>query len=150
FSRPAEREAMLAALGQVQADAAREWPLIIAGEKVATGERITSWNPCNPGESVGAVAKAGKPEVERALQAAGAAFERWSRVPAAERAGLLFRAADIMRRRRMELSATMVLEVGKSWAEADADTAEAIDFLEFYGREALRFAAKQPISPVPG
>src|SRR5262249_8170272 len=55
-----------------------------------------------------------------------------------------------MRERRHTFSAWMVLEVGKSWAEADADTAEAIDFLEFYAREMLRYDAPEPLTQLPG
>jgi 1-pyrroline-5-carboxylate dehydrogenase len=44
----------------------------------------------------------------------------------------------------------MVLEVGKSWAEADADTAEAIDFMEFYAREMLRYDRADPLTQLPG
>ena len=75
-----------------------------------------------------------------ALDAATAAFAGWSRTAVAERAGLLFRAAAAMRERKDDFNALMVYEVGKSWIEADADTAEAIDFLEYYAREALRLA----------
>ena len=55
-----------------------------------------------------------------------------------------------MRERRHHFSAWMVLEVGKSWPEADADTAEAIDFMEFYAREMLRYDAPHPITQLPG
>src|SRR5262249_4129412 len=68
---------------------------------------------------------------------------------AAERAAVLLRAAAIMRRRKHELSAQMVVEIGKTWPEADADTAEAIDFLEYYAREATRLAGPQPIGTAP-
>ncbi len=57
----------------------------------------------------------------------------------------MFRAAAIVRERKHELSAWMIHEVAKTWAEADGDTAEAIDFLEFYGREMLRYAGDQPL-----
>ncbi|MGH8999529.1 MAG: aldehyde dehydrogenase family protein, partial [Acidimicrobiia bacterium] len=66
------------------------------------------------------------------------------------RATVLFRAAAEMRRRRDELAALMVFEAGKPVREADADVAEAIDFCEYYGREALRLGAGVPIAQVPG
>ncbi len=74
------------------------------------------------------------------MKVACEAFESWKRVSGPERARFSFRAAAIMRRRKHEFSAFMVLEIGKSWAEADADTAEAIDFMEFYGREMIRLS----------
>src|SRR5207247_10376951 len=94
------------------------------------------------------VAKAARADAEQALGAAANAFARWSRMSAGDRAQIGLQAAEIMRRRRHELSATIVFEVGKTWAEADADTAEAIDFLEFYAREALRLAGRQPLVSV--
>ena len=68
----------------------------------------------------------------------------------AKRADYLFKAAKLMRQRKHEFSAVMIYEVGKTWPEADADTAEAIDFLEFYAREILRYSGKQPITKIPG
>ncbi|MHC4913736.1 MAG: L-glutamate gamma-semialdehyde dehydrogenase, partial [Planctomycetota bacterium] len=93
---------------------------------------------------------AGEAEAEKAIQAALAAFPRWAALPAEERATVLLRGARILRDRKHEMSAWMVLETGKSWVEADADTAEAIDFLDFYAREAIRYAQPQPITPLPG
>jgi 1-pyrroline-5-carboxylate dehydrogenase len=150
YTEQADRQGMTDAIRRVESEFGREWPLVIGGENVTTGDFIASRNPSKPDEVVGRIAKAGTKEMEMAFGAAGKAFRTWSRTPAKERAELLFRAADIMRRRRYELNATMVIEVGKNWIEADADTAEAIDFLEFYGREALRYGGEQPVTPVPG
>src|SRR6185436_7673353 len=86
--------------------------------------------------------------VEQAVDAGWKAFESWKRQPVDVRAGLLLRAAALMRERKHEFSATMIYEVGKTWAEADADTAEAIDFLEFYAREAVRYGGEQPITKI--
>ncbi len=99
---------------------------------------------------VGRFHLATKEQAEQAIQAALKAFESWRKVPYAERADLLFRAAEEVRRRRLEINAWMVSEVGKNWGEADADTAEAIDFLEFYGREMLRYGGPQPVVPSEG
>jgi 1-pyrroline-5-carboxylate dehydrogenase len=105
-----------------------------------------SMNPARPAEVIGVHQKAGVEHVEPAMQAAQAAFQTWSKVPVAERADLLFRAAALIRERSFEFCAWLTLEVGKNWAEADADVGETIDFLEFYGREALRLdQAKTPI-----
>jgi 1-pyrroline-5-carboxylate dehydrogenase len=85
-----------------------------------------------------------------ALAAATAAFATWKDTPAAERAAYLFAAADRMRERKHTFSAWMVVEVGKSWPEADGDTAEAIDFLEYYAREMLRLAEGASLTPIQG
>ncbi len=84
------------------------------------------------------------------MEASAKAFETWKRVPAEKRVEIVFRAAEIIRERKFEISALICAEVGKSWIEADADTAETIDFLEFYGREMLRFAGQHPVTPMKG
>src|SRR5216684_7763110 len=91
-----------------------------------------------------------KPENRKAMEEAHRAFERWKRVPAEQRADCLFRAADILRQRKFEMAAWVCYEVGKTWPEADADIAETIDFCEFYGREMLRLAGPQPLTPMKG
>jgi 1-pyrroline-5-carboxylate dehydrogenase len=148
FARdPAARRAQQAALDDfVPADC----PLVVDGERIPTRERIVSVNPCAPARIVGRASKARPAHAERALRAAHRASAEWSKVPAARRAGTLFAAARLLRERRWEMNAALVLEVGKTWTEADADTAEAIDFCEYYGREMLRYDADQPVSPVPG
>jgi 1-pyrroline-5-carboxylate dehydrogenase len=125
-------------------------PLVIGGKRIPTRAKILSHNPCAPSRIVGRASKASKAQAERAIEAAHAAFPAWSRLPAGRRADVLVRAADLMRKRRWELNALLILEVGKTWAEADADTAEAIDFCEFYAREALRYAQEQPLTPFAG
>ncbi len=109
-----------------------------------------SRDPGQPERVVANSAKGSREDALRAIAGAHKAFGDWSRRSAEERAEYLFRAARIMRLRKHEFSAMMVYEVGKNWAEADGDTAEAIDFLEFYAREALRYARRQPITPVAG
>src|SRR5205823_6358916 len=71
---------------------------------------------------------------------AKAAFPMWRATPPRQRAALLVRAANIMRRRRFELAAWEVFETAKQWREADADVAEAIDYCEYYAREMIRLA----------
>jgi 1-pyrroline-5-carboxylate dehydrogenase len=109
-----------------------------------------STDPSLTSRVVANCAKADRDDALAAIAGAHKAFGDWSRRSAEERAEYLFKAARIMRLRKHEFSAQMVYEVGKSWAEADGDTAEAIDFIEFYAREALRYASKQPITPYPG
>ncbi len=125
-------------------------PLVIAGARLTTKASIVSHNPCQPGRIVGRAAKASAAQAEKAIRSAHDAFASWSRTAPGVRADMLLRAAEIMRRRRHELNATLVLEVGKTWTEADADTAEAIDFCAFYAQEVLRYAQEQPLTPVKG
>jgi 1-pyrroline-5-carboxylate dehydrogenase len=149
FSKPANRKAMEKALETVKARLGREYPLVIGGEEIKTTEKLHSYNPSNASEIVGTFQKADQSLAVKALGAAEAAFAKWRFVPAKQRAGYLFKAASIMRKRKHEFSAVLSYEVGKTWPEADADTAEAIDFLEFYGREMLRYAEKQPVVKHP-
>lgn len=144
FNRPENDEAFREALARVCSTLGKTYPLVIGGEKIETAETFASTNPAAPDQVVGRMAKAGVDLANRAVEAADAAFESWRRVPYGERAGYLFEAAKLMRRRKHEWSALMVLEVGKPWAEADADTAEMIDFLEFYPREMMRLGPPQP------
>jgi len=150
FSKEENFRAMTEALAEVERQLGREYPCVVGGEHVTTGTLLTSTNPGNPDQVVGSVHMGTSDLANRALDAAWTAFESWKRVPAEERAGYLFAAAAEIRRRKFEFSAWMVYEVGKSWPEADADTAEAIDFLEFYAREMLRYAEPQPVTQLPG
>jgi 1-pyrroline-5-carboxylate dehydrogenase len=150
FTDPADIASLEAALVRARKRFAQRYPLVIDGVKHETERWIESRNPARPSDLVGLVASAPLERAHEALEAASRRFESWKRVPAAERAGYLLKAAELVRRRRDDFNALLVLEVGKSWVEADADTAEAIDFLEFYAREALRYATPPPLTPVRG
>jgi 1-pyrroline-5-carboxylate dehydrogenase len=150
FSRPENRAAFERALASVKAELGQEHPLVIGGQRLRSGETFDSLDPSRPSVLVGRFASATVAQAEHAVEVASAAFSGWSRVPAAQRADLLLEAAARMRERRHEFSAWMVYEVGKSWAEADADTAEAVDFLEYYAREMLRYAGPRPLLQMPG
>ena len=150
FSLPENKAAMEAALALVASQKGRHYPLKINGVAVDTEARITSVNPSCIKEVVGTVARANVELADKAVQAAAAAFRSWSQVEPAARARLLFKAAAILRRRKFEYSAWLVEEAGKNWAEADADTAEAIDFMEYYGREMLRYSAGMTVGSYPG
>ncbi|HKS69076.1 MAG TPA: L-glutamate gamma-semialdehyde dehydrogenase [Ktedonobacterales bacterium] len=149
FSQPENKQAQEAALRQVEGELGRTYPLVIDGERRSTAETFASVNPANPQQVVGYFAKATVADANAAVEAAWQAFQTWQYVQASERAGYLFKAAELMRQRRFYFNAIMIYEVSKSWVEADADTAEAIDFLEFYGREALRLAGEQPLTKIP-
>jgi len=149
FNEPTIAAKQRKAIESVQAQFGKEYPNIINGEKITTPNKTTSVNPSNTDQVIGVFQKSGKDDAEKAMQSALTAFETWKKVPPAERAEYLFKAADVMRERRMEINAWMISEVGKNYLEADADTCEAIDFLDFYGREMLRYAAPQAIIPDP-
>ncbi len=150
FSKPSIRRRQREAIDSVRRRFNTVYPLIINGRRVKAGHLSDSVNPANPTEIVGRFHHATKKEAEQAIVAADKAFAFWSKVPPAERAELLFRAADEIRRRRYEINAWMICEVGKNYLEADADTAEAIDFLEFYGREMHRYSRPQPLTRIEG
>src|SRR5512135_2550390 len=137
FSQPENARRMRDAIEKVRSELGREYDLVIGAARLRTERKIRSTNPARPPELVGLHQRAGTEHVEPAMKAALEAFESWKHAPAAERAGLIFRAAELMRERKLELGAWLVFEVGKNWAEADADVAEAIDFAEMYARTAL-------------
>lgn len=139
-----------AAVEQVRASLGKEYPNIIGGKEVFTDKKTTSYNPAHKSEVIGIFQKGGKDHAEEAIQAALKAFETWKYTPAEERASYLFKAAEIMRRRRLEINAWMITEAGKNYLEADADTCEAIDFMDFYAREAIRYGQLQDLTPFPG
>src|SRR4051794_13761888 len=143
-------EAMQAALTDVGSRLGRSYPAIIGGKRVETDGEITSVNPANPSEVVGRTASATEREADMALETATSTFETWSRTSAEARARILLRASAIMKRRRFELLAWEAYEGGKPWAEADAQVAEAIDFLEYYAREMLRLKDGVDIYAIPG
>ncbi|HVZ83096.1 MAG TPA: L-glutamate gamma-semialdehyde dehydrogenase [Terracidiphilus sp.] len=146
FKNLENARAMLEALELVRGQLGREYDLVIGGRRLKTEGKIKSLNPARPAEIVGVHQKAGAEHAEQAMQAALAAYEQWSRTTVEERASLLLGAAEIVRTRKFEFCAWLTFEVGKNWAEADADVGETIDFLEFYAREALRLAqARTPI-----
>ena len=138
FSDDLNRKAYEEGLLKVRGYLGKKYPLIINGERIFTDRLVKSLNPSNHKEVIGEISQAGLKEAELAMTSALNAFETWKKVDSRVRADVLFKAANIMKRRKHELSALMTLEAGKPWAEADADTAEAIDFLEYYGRQMLK------------
>ncbi len=150
FSRGDTTRAMRAALEQVGNLLGHEYPLIIDGERFHTSAKIESHNPARPAQIVGVHQNPGIELAEVAIQAALKAFENWKHVSVEARTSLLLRASEIIRDRKFEFCAWLTYEVGKNWAEADADVAETIDFLEFYAREALRLAGATTPIQLPG
>ncbi|MEZ5425943.1 MAG: L-glutamate gamma-semialdehyde dehydrogenase [Pyrinomonadaceae bacterium] len=152
YSTPENKKAIEEAIERVKGELGREYPVIINGEKIELDQKFKSVNPSKKSEVVGIFADADADAgnlVGKAIDAATEAFKTWRAVPAEERAEYLFKAAEIIRADKHYYSAWMIFEAGKTWAEADGDTAEAIDFLEFYGREMIRWAEEQPVTPSP-
>ena len=150
FSKAANKTRQEKALSAARAALGREYPNAVGGERIQMPDKFRSYNPAKNGEVVGVFQKGDAALAGKAVDTASAAFDRWKTVPYRTRAEYLFKAAKVMRKRRFDLNAVIILEVGKSWTEADADVAEAIDFLEFYGREMLRYGADQPVVKNPG
>lgn len=140
FSDPDTRTRIESAIADVRDQLGREYACRIAGDDVRLDETTRSTDPADPDRTIGFFPKGDETLADRAIEAANEAFPSWKDVPAVERAGYLFDAAEVMRRRRFELAAWMVWEVGKSWAEADADVAEAIDFCDYYARLMMHYA----------
>jgi 1-pyrroline-5-carboxylate dehydrogenase len=149
FTIEENRQAYLNALKTVESYLGKEYPLVIGGERISTEDKIVSYNPSNKEEVIGTVSKANRDLAEKAMQAAVEAFKTWKKVKPEVRADVLFKAAAIIRRRKHEFSALMTKEAGKPWREADADTAEGIDFLEYYGRQMLALKDGVPVNSRP-
>src|SRR5258708_2257811 len=150
FSTAEEQTAAKAALAKVRAELGREYPLWIAGSPHKTGDLLLSVNPSKPAEIVGKHHKADAALATRAIEDAHAFFPEYSRTPAEQRVQWATRVAAIMRERKLELDAWLVLEAGKTWYEADADVSEAIDFCEYYARQMQKMAAPEKPVQMPG
>jgi len=150
FTDPAVKREQQAALAAVAAELGREYDLVIGGRRIRTETKIRSVNPARPAQLVGLHQAAGPEHAPAAMAAAQAAFPTWAATPVATRVDFLLRAAALIRERKFLFNAWLTYEAGKNWAEADADTAECIDFFEFYARQALALdAATTPIQ-LPG
>ncbi len=150
FSDPTAQAAFRAALARVGGQLGRRQPLWIGGQPVTHAETFDSINPAHPDQVVGTHVVASVEDVDAAVQAAERAFPSWAATPAELRAEFLFRAAELIRQRRHEVSALMVLEVGKAWGEADGEAAEAVDLMEWYARQMLRLGKPKDLTPLEG
>jgi 1-pyrroline-5-carboxylate dehydrogenase len=145
FTNEENKQAYLEGLKLVDSYLGQDYDLVIGGERVTTEDKIVSVNPANKEEVIGRVSKADRDLAEKAMQVADETFKTWRKVKPEVRADILFRAAAIIRRRKHEFSALLTKEAGKPWNEADADTAEAIDFLEYYARQMLKLKDGMPL-----
>ena len=150
FTNSEIRSAFPQAIAQVRGKLGRTYPLLIGGRETRTKDTLPSLNPANPSEVIGHVCQAGSQEIDSAVVAAKEVFPSWRDTSPNDRAQYLFRSADIARSRIYTLAAWQVLEVGKQWDQAYADVAEAIDFLEYYGREMIRLGKESLLGAVPG
>jgi len=150
FAVAQNREKMVGAIKYVRGDFGRTYPLIINGQSVSTKAWFESINPANLREVVGQIAQATTVDLNRAISVAREAFGQWRTTRAAYRADLLRKAADRFEMRRFELAATMVLEVGKPWREADADVTEGIDHWRYYADQIERIESRPRLRNLPG
>jgi 1-pyrroline-5-carboxylate dehydrogenase len=149
FTLEKERIAYQKALNTVESYLGQDYGLVVGGKKIFTREKIISVNPADKQEIIGRVSKANIEHAAKALESAKEAFSTWRKTSPMIRADILFKAASIIRRRKHEFSALMTKEAGKPWREADADTAETIDFLEYYGRQMLVIKDGSPVNSRP-
>ncbi|MDP1645934.1 MAG: proline dehydrogenase family protein [Thiobacillus sp.] len=150
FSQADTRQAMRTALAQGTAEWRRDYPLHpVLGAALATRWR-DSRNPADPAQILGRIEQAEPAHALQAIRHAVAAFPGWREAAVGERARLCRAAAQIMAKRRFELAAWQVLEVGKAWREADADVAEAIDCWNYYADVAERLLDWHSTRDFPG
>ena len=150
FSQAADRDRMIEALTLVRSSLGVTYPALLARGPVSSGETLVSRNPANPEELLGRVVMTQAIEVDEAVRQARSAQPDWASRPVIQRAAILRRAADVLRAHREELTAWVILEVGKTWAEADGDVVEGIDFLEYYAEGAVQLARGKPLPQRPG
>jgi len=150
YSDPKNKADIAEAVRQVRGRLGAVYPLIIGADEVRRERTFASRNPAKASEVIGHHAIAERRDVDAALDAAWKAFPAWSRTTAHLRADVLFRAAQIIRERRNELSALLMLEVGKVWDEADGEVAEAVDLLSWYAKEMLKIDPPQRLAQIEG
>ncbi len=150
FKQPESKRLMQAALAHVESQLGREYDMVIGGARVRSEKTITSVNPARPLQIIGRHAEASEEHVEQAIAAAQRAFTTWGRWSMQDRVEILLRTAQLVTEHKFELCAWLSYEVGKNWAEADADVGETIDFLEFYAREAMRLTKATTPIQLPG
>lgn len=150
FAQAEARRRMSEAIERVRGELGRYHPLLIGDETISTEGEIVSTNPSMPSEVIGRTARALPEHVDKAVAVANSAFHSWRNKSARERVDILRRAAQMMRERRFELAALVMLENGKPWREADGDVTEALDFIEWYSRAALRLGRPQRMAGLFG
>jgi 1-pyrroline-5-carboxylate dehydrogenase len=150
FQQPEHRRSMEDALAAVRGELGRPYDLWIGGAPQKGDGTFRSLNPSHPAEVVGVHQRATAAQAAQAIESAHSFFPEWAATPASERVRLVVKAADLLRQRKSEYNAWLVMESGKNWPEAEADTAEAIDFCEYYARQMLALTQPDPLVQMPG
>jgi RHH-type transcriptional regulator, proline utilization regulon repressor / proline dehydrogenase / delta 1-pyrroline-5-carboxylate dehydrogenase len=146
FSKEEVRKEFQAAVDSVAEELGRDYYLVIGGKRVETRGQLVSRNPSHRNQIVGTVGAASPEDAQDAIDAAQKAFKTWSKVDVSYRAEYLNLLANALRERRYELAAWQVHECGKTWQEADADVAEAIDFCVYYSQQAIELLAPREVN----
>lgn len=149
FSLEASQQAMRQALAVVRGALGKVVPIVIQGREEIAQNLVERRDPSDTSRVVSRVHFASAAQATKAVDAAAAAFPAWRETPVQQRAAMLARVAAFFRERRAHIAAWEVFEVGKTWREADADVAEAIDFCHFYADEMSKLAAPRDRN-VPG
>jgi RHH-type proline utilization regulon transcriptional repressor/proline dehydrogenase/delta 1-pyrroline-5-carboxylate dehydrogenase len=146
FSKAEVRDEFQAAVDSVAEEFGRDYHLVIGGRRVETRGQLVSRNPSQRNQIVGTVDAASPDDAQDAIDAAQKAFKSWSKVDVSYRAEYLNLLANALRERRYELAAWQIHECGKTWTEADADVAEAIDFCVYYSKQAIELLAPREVN----
>lgn len=149
FSQAETRHSFQVALDSVRGQLGVKAAAFAGGRPLTTPHPLPSFNPSIRRQLVGEAALCDRAESALAVESCGQFQLHYGSFPAQQRARWLRHAADIMLNRRFELASWMVFEAGKSWREADADVAEAIDFCCYYADQA-EFLNRPHDRAVPG
>jgi RHH-type proline utilization regulon transcriptional repressor/proline dehydrogenase/delta 1-pyrroline-5-carboxylate dehydrogenase len=147
--RPSVRDALSQALEDLDRSLPLEAPGLIGQERLAAAD-LVSTDPGRPHSVIAVSGNCSAGDVDRAVDVALAGRAGWAGSGARERSRVLLRAAAMMRDRRHHLAAMLVRESGKPWPDADAEVAEAIDFIEYYSRQAIELERQPDLPQVPG
>ncbi|MBD0316786.1 MAG: proline dehydrogenase family protein, partial [Nitrospiraceae bacterium] len=150
FSQASARAAMSEAIAQVKDRLGRTFSSVFSSGRSSSRLELLSRNPSAPSQVIGRLQACEPSDVSKAVEAALGKGQEWDALPAADRVRILRKAAAAMRKRRFELAAWEIFETGKPWREADADIAEAIDFLEFYAQDMNRLGRPLRLGHEPG
>ncbi|MGE5304126.1 MAG: aldehyde dehydrogenase family protein [Alphaproteobacteria bacterium] len=115
----------------------------------STGETFENRNPANHQDLIGVFPVSRAEDVHQAVQAAKGAFARWRKVPAPKRGEILYRAAELLRRRKEEIARVMTREMGKILKESRGDVQEGIDTAEYAAGEGRRLFGQTTPSELP-
>ena len=141
FSDADARDAMEQAIEEVESQLGEEYGLVINGRTIDSARNIESRNPARKKDVIGRVAAATEEHVLDALESARRAYRQWAGLEQKQRAEYLEVLAAEIRNHRFELAGWIVVEVGKSWTDADTEVAEAIDFCMYYAQEMRRLSS---------